>query len=417
MTTLILSPTYASHYGPLAVHGRGLAAQGERVVVATGAALRDRVRADGFEWRDLVIGRGSNTGVIRPEEQEAEEGRHLREFFAATRRGAVPTLVLQAERRTADLLWEPETVARRVDRLVARLRPRRIVSDHIALSATLALHALGLDWDSFVPGHPSQLPVGDEVYGAPPYWPRAVTPSRDEQTRLRGACARATARVAERFAAALREVGGSAAPVDDPFRLHGSRVRYAYSEELHPAERTMSLPPEHRFLGPCARTEELPADLSEAVLRPGAPLVYVSLGTFLSARGDVLATVAEGLRRLGVRAAIATGLTPPSRLGAIPDDWIVAERLPQVALLRHAAAAVTHAGNNSVGEALRDGVPMLALPLSTDQFAIAADLERTGTGRCLDPNTLTADEVREALDDLCGRPRLDDRGGLVRAGR
>jgi MGT family glycosyltransferase len=259
--------------------------------------------------------------------------------------------------------------------------------------------------------------VGDEVYGAPPYWPRAVTPSGDEQTRLRGACARATARVAERFAAALREVGASAAPVDDPFRLHGSRVRYAYSESLHPAERTMSLPPEHRFLGPCARTEDLPAGLSEAVLRPGAPLVYVSLGTFLSARGDVLATVAEGLRRLGVRAAIATGLTPPSRLGAIPDDWIVAERLPQVALLRHAAAAVTHAGNNSVGEALRDGVPMLALPLSTDQFAIAADLERTGTGRCLDPNTLTADEVREALDDLCGRPRLDDRGGLVRAGR
>jgi UDP:flavonoid glycosyltransferase YjiC (YdhE family) len=75
-----------------------------------------------------------------------------------------------------------------------------------------------------------------------------------------------------------------------------------------------------------------------------------------------------------------------------------------VALLGHAAAAVTHAGNNSVGEALRDGVPMLALPLSTDQFAITADLERTGTGLCRDPNRLTAEDVRDALDELCRRP-------------
>jgi zeaxanthin glucosyltransferase len=403
VTTLILSPAYASHYGPLAVLGRGLAARGERVVVATGPALRERVRADGFEWRALVLGRGTNTGVIRPAEQEAEEARHLRAFFAATRRGPVPTLLLQAERRTDDLLWRPEAVARRLDRLIARCRPQRIVSDHIALSATLALHALGTGWDSFVPGHPSQLPVGDEVYGAPPYWPRALTPPADEQTRLRAACARATALVAERFTAALRAVSSSASPVDDPFRLHGGRVLYAYSEALHPAQRTAALPRGHRFLGPCVRDEGLPADLAARLARdPGRPLVYVSLGTFLSARGDVLATVADGLRRLGARAAIATGLTPRRRVGAVPDGWIVAAGLPQVALLRHAAAAVTHAGNNSVGEALAAGVPMLALPLSTDQFAIAADLERSGAGVCRDPNALTAGQVHEALADLCG---------------
>ena len=408
MTTLILSPAYASHYGPLAVLGRGLATQGEHVVIATGAALRDQVGADGFEWRELVLGRGTNTGVIRPADQEAEEGRHLRAFFAATRRGAVPTLLLQAERRKDDLLWQPEAAARRLDLLVSQLRPQRIVSDHVALSATLALRALETEWDSFVPGHPSQLPVGGEVYGAPPYWPRAITPSGDDQTRLRAACVRVTALVAERFNAALREVSGSATPVDDPFRVHGGRVLYAYREALHPPDRTRALPRGHRFLGPCVRLEELSADLSaEVVRRPGRPLVYVSLGTFLSARGDVLATVAAGLRQLGVRAAIATGLTPRSRLGAVPEDWIVATRLPQVGLLRHAAAAVTHAGNNSVGEALRAGVPMLALPLSTDQFAIAADLERSPAGICRNPNGLTAEEVREALEDLWETPGAD----------
>jgi MGT family glycosyltransferase len=405
VTTLILSPAYASHYGPLAVLGTTLARRDERVVVATGAALRDQVVADGFEWRELALGRGTNTGVIRPEEQDSEEGRHLRAFFAATVEGPVPTLLLQAERRQDDLLWQPEAVARRLSLLVSQLRPRRIVSDHIALSATLALRAVGTDWDSFVPGHPSQLPVAGEVYGAPPYWPRAVTPSEADQDRLREACLRVTALVTERFNAALRDVSGSARPVDDPFRLHGGRVLYAYSATLHPRERTRVLPVEHRFLGPCVRDEELPPGLAAAVRRrPGRPLVYVSLGTFLSARGDVLETVAAGLRRLGVRGAIATGLTAPSRLGAVPDDWIVATRLPQVALLSHATAAVTHGGNNSVGEALSAGVPTLALPLSTDQFAIAADLERAGVGVCRDPNGLTAEQVRAALDDLGEMP-------------
>jgi zeaxanthin glucosyltransferase len=407
LTTLILSPAYASHYGPLAVHGGRLAAGGERVVVATGAALRDRVVADGFEWRELVLGRGSNAGVIRPEEQEAEEERHLRAFFAATRRGAVPTLLLQAERRTDDLLWRPEAVARRLAEIVAEVRPERIVSDHIALSATLALRALEVEWESFVPGHPSQLPVGDEVYGEPPYWPAAVTPADDDLALLRRACLRVTAAVTETFNAGLRAVSPSAAPVDDPFRTHGGRVLYAYAQALHPPERTRALPAGHRFLGPCVRDEDLPADLAEQIAAGSGPLVYVSLGTFLSERGDVLATVAEGIRRLGARAAIATGLTPPSRLGPLPGDWIVAAHLPQVGLLRHAAAAVTHAGNNSAGEALVAGVPMLALPFSTDQFAIAADLERAGAGLCRDPNALSAPRVEEALAALVARAHAE----------
>lgn len=411
MTTLVLSPAYASHYGPLAVHAGRLAAEGARVVVATGAALRDRVVADGFEWRELVLGRGSNTGVIRPEQQEAEEERHLRAFFAATRQGAVPTLLLQAERRTDDLLWQPAAVARRLEEIVAEVRPARIVSDHIALSATLALRALGAEWESFVPGHPSQLPVGDEVYGEPPYWPAAVTPAEGDRERLRHACLRVTAAVTETFNDGLRAVSPSAAPVYDPFRTHGGRVLYAYAEALHPPERTAALPAGHRFLGPCVRDEELPGDLTDRLAAGSGPLVYVSLGTFLSERGDVLAAVADGIRRAGARAAIATGLTPPSALGAVPDDWIVAPHLPQVGLLQHATAAVTHAGNNSAAEALVAGVPMLALPFSTDQFAIAADLEREGHGVCRDPNVLTALQVEEALEVLIATPRA----GLVTA--
>ena len=47
---------------------------------------------------------------------------------------------------------------------------------------------------------------------------------------------------------------------------------------------------------------------------------------------------------------------------------------------------VSHGGNNTVTEALAAGVPILVGPLSTDQFAGAADLEQAGLGLVFDPN-------------------------------
>ena len=87
MTTLLVSPDFASHYAALGVLGAEAARRGERVVVATGPALRERVLSDGFEHVELVLGRGSNGGLSRLEDQPEDERRELRAFYAATRRG------------------------------------------------------------------------------------------------------------------------------------------------------------------------------------------------------------------------------------------------------------------------------------------------------------------------------------------
>ena len=176
-----------------------------------------------------------------------------------------------------------------------------------------------------------------------------------------------------------------------------------YPGELHDAGRTQQLPT-HRFLGSAVRSE--PADPQvEAWLRADTtPVVYVSLGSFLSVRGDVLARVAQALRGLDVRVALAHGSTPASELGPVPQSWLVREVLPQVTLLREAALAVTHGGNNSVTEALTAGVPMLVLPLSTDQFAGAAALEEAGVAEVLDPNAASPSELRSAADRLLSDP-------------
>ena len=101
--------------------------------------------------------------------------------------------------------------------------------------------------------------------------------------------------------------------------------------------------------------------------------------------------------------ALACGSTDPADLGPIPPGWLVRRVLPQVTLLHQSVAAVTHGGNNSVTEALTAGVPMLVLPLSTDQFAGAAALEQASYGEVLDPNAASAQEIREALRRLLSR--------------
>ena len=126
----------------------------------------------------------------------------------------------------------------------------------------------------------------------------------------------------------------------------------------------------------------------------------MSLGSFLSVRGDVLAAVAEALRGLDVRVALALGSTPREVLGPSRTPGSCGRSCPQVTLLRRSALAVSHGGNNSVTEALTASVPLLLLPLSTDQFAGAAALEDAGLGEVLDPNALSPNEIREAAQGL-----------------
>ena len=176
MTLLVVSPDYASHLYPLATLATAWHATGERVVVATGPATAGIVRDFGFERVDLRLGRGSNPGVIRAEDQPKGEDASLRGFFDATRRGAVETLAFQAEARGDDLLWDPVTVARDVQRIVSEVRPDHVIVDHLAFSARLALVSSGVHHADVVLGHPSALTVGDEVYGYPPAFPSAIVP-------------------------------------------------------------------------------------------------------------------------------------------------------------------------------------------------------------------------------------------------
>ena len=402
MTLLVISPDYASHLLPLATLATAWQDAGDRVVVASGPATQQITAEFGFERVDLRLGRGSNPGVIRAEKQVAGEDDALRGFFAATERGMVETLLYQANARSADLLWDPVNTANRVLAVVDAVKPDQIVVDHLAFSARLALLAGGIPHAGVVLGHPSALPVGAEVYGYPPVWPAAFDPDRTQLADLLRRCREVRDGFTAEWNTALKSLAPQAEPTADAFTEHADLLLLNYPALLHDPARTELLPP-HAFLGSAVRRQDTPDDIARWLdVEPAVPLVYVSFGSFLSVRADVLARVAAALRSLPVRVALALGSADPAVIGDLPTGWLVREFLPQVALVERSSLVITHGGNNSVTESLTAGVPMLVLPFSTDQFTGAAAIEDAGLGAVLDPNIATAGELRAATESLLG---------------
>ena len=404
MRVLLVSPDYASHSLPLSGLAQALARRGHDVVVATGPALTARVSGDGFEHRELVLGPANNPGLARESVQE-DDSAHLRAFLAATRGGMIATLRLQAEARERDLLWEPAAVTQSLGAIVADVRPTLIVSDQLAFGATLALRALEQPHVSFHPGHPSAIPGAGELYGFPSHRPEQFRADAKELADLRRLCAVVSERFTDTFNATLRQLNPRAEPVPAALSATSPLLTLVNYPVQLAAQRRALLPKSARFVGASVRRGgEVGHELAALLERDDSrPRIYVSLGSFLSARSDVLQRIVSAFRTLPVRLVVASGVTPRSALGTIPADWHVASYLPQPDVLRSCDLAICHGGNNTVTEALWAGVPLLVGPFSTDQFAGAEDVRRAGLGDAFDPNAAAPEEIAgRALRVLAG---------------
>ncbi len=404
MRLLVISPDYLSHYLPMGEIADAWRDAGGDVVVASGPGMRARASAAGHDTVGLTLGQGHNSGIADATEQPGDESARLARFLAVTRDGPIPTLLFQTEQRRHDLLWQPREVAARVGSVVETVAPDVILVDQLAYAATLALHAGHYPYAGFVTGHPTAVPGPGETYGVPPYFPSAIPIAPADLVELQAAAGSVSAGFAAGYATVLRELDPTGTPPTDAFAATGTATLFNYPEALHAGSGRV-LPPAPTFLGAVARNEVLPADL-DAALPPSVtrPRVYVSLGTFLSSRVDLLRVIADGLRTVPVDVVMAIGAADPAAMGDIPPGWVVRPFLPQVAVLERCDVVVTHGGNNTITESLRAGLPMLVLPLSTDQFAGAADLARAGFGVTLDARSASAEEVATAVLDLVGGP-------------
>jgi zeaxanthin glucosyltransferase len=135
----------------------------------------------------------------------------------------------------------------------------------------------------------------------------------------------------------------------------------------------------------------------------GRPLVFASLGS-MAAGGDLplLHSAMSACRELDVQLVMTLGKwrdrksSMRERLGSVPDNVMVVDFAPQLAILDRADLFITHAGVNSVLEAICRAVPMVAVPSRGDTPAMGSRIERAGIGVRTTPRA-SAEQMRSLI--------------------
>jgi UDP:flavonoid glycosyltransferase YjiC (YdhE family) len=407
---VVISPPFFSHFRSLLSLSLAFAERGWQTRVACSGDFEAEIRDRNLGFVELVISRNANTGIAEKTEQPKEEQERISAFLEATRRGALETLMLQAEHRKLDMLFEPEYLADQIEAIQRREKADLYVVDQLSYGVTIALYLLGLPFVSFCPAHPYSIPVDQNLYGVPAVWPEVFTAGSADAAEgtaaidpellehLKTLSVQVEEYFTGEFNAVLERSAPQRQPIVNAFRFTSSlAVLYNYPE-FSPGREIAGTTP--IFLGSCFQPETLPSEWRRLLddRRELAPKVLVALGTFLSARTDVIGRCIRGILQAFPRALIIAGADAqePILKGLPEDQVLVRSFVPQIGLLPEMDLFVHHGGNNSFTESLHYRVPTILLPFSSDQFNVARDAESQGIARVLDPNHFTEPQMAEA---------------------
>ncbi len=130
----------------------------------------------------------------------------------------------------------------------------------------------------------------------------------------------------------------------------------------------------------------------------GKPLIYANLGTLQSHNWDVFHCIATACQDIDAQLVISLGNpnADPAQTN-FPGNPLVVAFPPHQQLIVRAELVITHAGSTAVS-CLSSGVPMVAIPITTDQPGMAARVARVGAGEVVSLAKLTAPKLRQAID-------------------
>ncbi|MFF4607336.1 macrolide family glycosyltransferase [Streptomyces sp. NPDC001339] len=240
----------------------------------------------------------------------------------------------------------------------------------------------------------------------------------------------------------LDTITGDGGGVDDD---HPARV--AFREHLRELARTHEvppIPPEHfftspedfavafvpkefqpggdtfgddfAFVGPCLGDRAFQGSWQPPA--SGEPVLLVSLGTAFNDRPEFFRTCVAAFSGVPWHVVLSVGGVDPAELGEVPPNIEVHPRVPQLAVLEKASVFVTHSGMGSTMESLHYGTPMVTLPQTVEQAAIAHRVAELGLGTGLPEGGITAEGLRAAVlglaSDAAVRERVRAMGERVR---
>ncbi len=168
------------------------------------------------------------------------------------------------------------------------------------------------------------------------------------------------------------------------------------------------------YVGPTIDTTrpETPMEIRKG---PGQKLIYIAVGTLYRANLAFFQACMAAFADPAYAVIMSVGkAVDPEALGQIPDNFTVAQFVPQLQVLRAADVFITHGGMNSINEAVAYGVPMVVVPNTVEQSINAARLEQLQCGLYLDHAKLSVETLQASVIRLLTDPATSSGLGRLR---
>jgi zeaxanthin glucosyltransferase len=271
-----------------------------------------------------------------------------------------------------------------------------IIPMRLGMPYAIVSNALHFDYSGYTP-----LCVYDWVHENTP---EAVKRNRQGVSKFTQMLIRGNAELI-----AQAEKAGIKANWEDPSSLFSDRPWITQCPQEFDFESAHS-PKQFRYAGPFHDGEgrvDFPFPWDQLT---GEPIVYASMGTVQVGNPDVLRTIAAAVsKHRGLQLVLSIGnVLRPEQIGPVPNNAIVVNNAPQLELLKKASVCVTHAGFNTALEALTQGVPQIAIPVTNDQPGVAARIADKKTGKTVSLDGLTASNLSALLDQVLNNPIYRD---------
>lgn len=374
----LICPPIAGHVNPLAALGRALIRRGHQVSFVHVGDLEQKALAEGLGFIALGDGDYARGELARSVEQLSKLSGIASLKFAVACACRISNLILR---------YGPEAMrSARIDALlVDQNEPAGgTVAEHLGIPFVTVCTSLPLNREPLIPPPFVGWQYHDSVFAG---WRNGLGYAISD--RLIAPIQAVLNQYRNRWRLpALRKPDDSFSPL--------AQLAQMPREFDFPRKK---LPGTFQYLGPWFddASASFPFPFEEL---DGRPLVYGSLGTLQDKGSRYFEIMAEAAARVDVQLVVALGAAAGRYLGSLPGKPVVVNYAPQIQLLARASAVITHSGMNTTQQALSFGVPMVAIPLTHDQPAIASRLARTGAGIVLPPNKLSAQRLRAALEPI-----------------
>ncbi len=126
------------------------------------------------------------------------------------------------------------------------------------------------------------------------------------------------------------------------------------------------------------------------------PTVYATLGTVYNDAPGVLAAIVAALREEPVNVIVTIGSNQdPAAFGEQPPHVHVERYLPQSLIVPHCDLVLCHGGFGSMLTALREGLPLVMMPIAADQPENARRCAELEVAEVVPPEQRTPETIRK----------------------